>query len=311
MLLSLTLQAVLPVLLLWWLAFRRPAGRLRWLAGALFVLGVVAAVSLAVPWIFVPSRVRYFYVVAWLMAAWWSASRVRRVESEEPSGRWQSVRSMVVLVIGIAAWATAGLAVDGRRMPAGDVLDLACPLGTGTYLVVNGGSRLVVNAHFSPFGADETRGLRHGVDLIQVDGFGRRATELASPNPADYRIYGGPVFAPCGGRVVGAADGRPDRTPPHGDPDRAHVLGNHIILQCGQHEVVLAHLQPGSVRVTAGETVSVSDLLGFVGNSGDSREPHLHVSVQRQSDQQGPGANPVWLTIRGAFPVRNDRLVCE
>jgi hypothetical protein len=310
MLLFVTLQAVLPVLLLWWLAFRPPRGRLRWLAGTLFVLGVVAAVSVAVPWLFVPSRVRYFYMVAWMVAAWRSARRVRPIDGDEPERRWQTVRAGAMLVIGITAWATAGLAVDGRRMPAGDVLDLACPLGPGRYLVVNGGSRLIVNAHMAPFGAVETRGLRYGVDLVQVDGLGRRATTLASPNLPEYRIYSAPVFTPCDGRVVSATDGRPDRTPPHGDPDRAQALGNHVVLQCGEYEVVLAHLQPGSVRVTAGETVSVGDLLGFVGNSGDTREPHLHVSVQRRIDEQG-GAEPVWLTIRGVFPVRNDRLECQ
>jgi hypothetical protein len=311
MLRFLILQAVLPVLLLWWLAVRRPAGRLRWVGGALCVLGVVAAASLAVPWIFVPSRVRYFYLVVWVVGAWRSARRVRPVAGEVRRGGWQAVRSMAVPVIGIAAWIAAGLAVDGRRLPSGDVLDLACPLGPGTYLVVNGGSRRVVNAHLAPFGAAETRGLRHGVDLIQVDGIGRRATELASPNLADYRIYGAPVFAPCDGRVVSTADGRPDRTPRHGDPDRAQALGNHIVLACGPHEVVLAHLQPGSVRVTDGEAVSVSDLLGFVGNSGDTREPHLHVSVQRPIEGPQGGASPAWLTIAGTFPVRNDRLVCE
>jgi hypothetical protein len=312
MLALLTLQGALPALLLLWLAFRRPTGRLSWLAGALFVLGMVAAVSLAVPWLFLPSRVRYFYLLAWVVAVWRSGRRVHPVDADKPPGRGPSTRAMAGFAISVAAWITAGLAVDGRRMPLGDVLDLACPLGPGTYLVINGGSRLLVNAHLAPFGAEVARGLRYGVDLVQVDGLGRRASELASLNLSDYRIYGAPVFAPCGGHVVSMADSRPDRTPPHGDPDRAQPLGNHIVLQCGQHEVVLAHLQPGSVRVAPGEAVSVSDLLGFVGNSGDTREPHLHVSVQRRSQGQPPiGGEPAWLTINRVFPVRNDRVVCE
>src|SRR5205814_884061 len=40
-----------------------------------------------------------------------------------------------------------------------------------------------------------------------------------------------------------------------------------------------AHFQQGSIVVTVGQQVTAGKLLGRVGNSGSSTEPHLHLQV--------------------------------
>jgi murein DD-endopeptidase MepM/ murein hydrolase activator NlpD len=40
-----------------------------------------------------------------------------------------------------------------------------------------------------------------------------------------------------------------------------------------------AHMQPGSLRVKLGEKVRRGQVLGLVGNSGNSTAPHLHFHV--------------------------------
>ena len=40
-----------------------------------------------------------------------------------------------------------------------------------------------------------------------------------------------------------------------------------------------AHLQPGSLKVHEGEKVRRGQVLGLVGNSGNSTEPHLHFDL--------------------------------
>jgi murein DD-endopeptidase MepM/ murein hydrolase activator NlpD len=46
------------------------------------------------------------------------------------------------------------------------------------------------------------------------------------------------------------------------------------------------HLQPGKIRVKPGAAVKRGTVLGLVGNSGHSTEPHLHFQLQ-----DGPDGN--------------------
>jgi murein DD-endopeptidase MepM/ murein hydrolase activator NlpD len=307
---------VLPVAVLVWLWFRRPGGRADWLVGLVLVIGVIAAVSLAVPWLFLPALVRYAYLGTWLVAGVRSWGRVRPADPSKHAHAWSGLGRAAALIVTASAWTIAGLAVDGRRVGHGEVVDLASPLDPGVYLVVSGGSRAPVNAHLATLGADPRfvpwRGQSYGVDLVQIDGFGRRAGRMASPNLGDYRIYGQNVVAPCDGVVVISVNDRSDMAVGARDPDRSQLAGNHVVVRCGDFEVLLAHLQPGSIRVSVGESVVTGDLLGFVGNSGNTDEPHLHVSVQRPAEGLPSfGGEPVWITINGAFLVRNDRVRWE
>ncbi|MEZ7171746.1 M23 family metallopeptidase [Sporosarcina sp. OR05] len=60
----------------------------------------------------------------------------------------------------------------------------------------------------------------------------------------------------------------------------------------------MAHMKEGSVAVAKGDTVTTGQLLGKVGNSGNTSEPHLHI----HAELDGKG---VPLTFDGRFLVRN------
>jgi murein DD-endopeptidase MepM/ murein hydrolase activator NlpD len=61
-------------------------------------------------------------------------------------------------------------------------------------------------------------------------------------------------------------------------PDTA--AGNFVILDIGGgHFVMYAHLRPGTLRVKTGDTVKRGDVIGLLGNSGNSTGPHLHFQV--------------------------------
>lgn len=96
----------------------------------------------------------------------------------------------------------------------------------------------------------------------------------------------------------------------HNLEDSVNRLGNHVILSCGEAEIVLAHMRQGSVTVVPGDGVSTGERLGEVGNSGASTEPQLHIHAQRPP---GPGApplsgEPLALRIDGRFLQRGDCL---
>jgi murein DD-endopeptidase MepM/ murein hydrolase activator NlpD len=57
------------------------------------------------------------------------------------------------------------------------------------------------------------------------------------------------------------------------------------MLDHGNGEYSLyAHLQPGRVKVRVGQAVKAGDVLGQLGSSGNSTEPHLHFHVCDRPD---------------------------
>jgi murein DD-endopeptidase MepM/ murein hydrolase activator NlpD len=58
-------------------------------------------------------------------------------------------------------------------------------------------------------------------------------------------------------------------------------MGNCVIIDHGNSEYsLLAHMQQGSVTVKVGERVTAGQVIGRLGNSGNSFGPHLHYQLQ-------------------------------
>jgi len=97
----------------------------------------------------------------------------------------------------------------------------------------------------------------------------------------NYTIFGKDVLAVADGTVVAMRNDLPEQVPgalPNNLPlDEAD--GNFVVLDIGGAYVLFAHMQPGSVTVTAGARVKRGDVLGKVGNTGNSQAPHLHLHV--------------------------------
>ncbi|MEE4380305.1 MAG: M23 family metallopeptidase [Candidatus Competibacteraceae bacterium] len=122
---------------------------------------------------------------------------------------------------------------------------------------------------------------RFAIDWEQLDEQNR--IFVGDPrDPRSYHIYGKDLLAVADAKVVVAVDEFADQVPgamPTGI-DVNEADGNHIILDLGNGAYVLyAHLQPGSVAVNGGETVQRGQVIGRVGNSGNTLEPHLHLHV--------------------------------
>ena len=65
------------------------------------------------------------------------------------------------------------------------------------------------------------------------------------------------------------------------------VAGNTITLDLSGQFAYYFHLQPGSLRVKAGDRVRRGQLLASVGASGDAREPHLHFEAHHFAEAAG------------------------
>ena len=58
------------------------------------------------------------------------------------------------------------------------------------------------------------------------------------------------------------------------------LAGNHIVVDMGDGNFALyAHIKTGTVAVKIGDHVKTGDVLGHLGNTGNSSAPHLHFHV--------------------------------
>ena len=126
---------------------------------------------------------------------------------------------------------------------------------------------------------------RYAIDFIRVDEQFQSFAGDPTRNES-YFIFGAEVLAVAPGRVVATRSHLPEATPPNEPPpDLDTASGNYVVQDLGGgRSAVYAHLQTGGVRVSPGDHVRRGQVLGLVGNTGLSSEPHLHFHVV-----DGPG----------------------
>lgn len=124
---------------------------------------------------------------------------------------------------------------------------------------------------------------RFAIDWLQVGPDGNTFTGNPTDNNS-YRAQGQELLAVADGTVVSVKDGIPDNVPRAASravpitPET--IAGNVIVLDVGGGRFAFyGHVQRGSLRVKSGDKVRRGQVLGLVGNSGNSDEPHLHFHV--------------------------------
>jgi hypothetical protein len=184
-------------------------------------------------------------------------------------------------------------------------LVLGLPFKTGTWLAHNGpgqhrsahwGSVLMRNGR-------PTIPQRYAIDFMGLDQRGRlvagdlkTSTDLKRSTNADWVGFGAEVLAVADGVVREMRDGQPDHAPlfepgPPKDPSLSAVGGNYVVVELPRGQFIhYVHLQLDSVRVKPGQRVRRGEVVGHLGNSGNTNAPHLHFNVVdalRHDEAQG------------------------
>ncbi len=124
-------------------------------------------------------------------------------------------------------------------------------------------------------------GQRFAIDFNKLEADNRPGTG----DPLAYTsfpTFGQEVLAVADATVVAAVDVYPDLRV--GEAREAvtpqNAGGNHIILDLGEGRyAIYAHLEAGSVQVSAGDTVTRGQQIAAAGSSGTTGGPHLHFQV--------------------------------
>lgn len=176
---------------------------------------------------------------------------------------------------------TAGR-IDIERAP---LPVLAPPLRGPGWVAGNGccNSGIVHRGSFQGVNGGLYDAQRFAIDWMRVNAQG----ELVHGDPADvhnYTDYGANVYAVADGTVVDVLNTLPDQ-PPGKLPDPTTITlrtvdGNHVTLDIGHGLYVFyGHLKKGSIPVKRGDHVTTGEVIGELGNSGNTSAPHLHVHV--------------------------------
>jgi hypothetical protein len=188
--------------------------------------------------------------------------------------------------------------LDGAVVPVtGEAVTIGPPLRGGPWLTGNGPAdasghrRSLIPIYGTPAIAQ-----RFAIDFVKVadDDKTFKGDQLKNES---YYAEGVDALAVANGTVVEVKDSIPENVP--GVNSRAvpitleTVGGNHVIIDVGGgYYAFYAHLKPGSLKVKLGDKVTRGQVIGLVGNSGNSTEPHLHFHMADASSPLGSEGVP-------------------
>jgi hypothetical protein len=176
------------------------------------------------------------------------------------------------------------LSFVGDRLPVGAPAVVVAPPLRGKHWVIGGGCCTPYSYHRGatlPLNGTVHVAERFAIDFVQLNDKNMLYTGDMH-EVKDYAYFGDEIYAVAPGTVVAAEDGLPEQVPGK-LPDDATIQtapGNHVVVDIGQGRFAFyAHMQPGSLKVKVGDTVTTGQVLGLLGNTGNTDTPHLHFHV--------------------------------
>ena len=176
------------------------------------------------------------------------------------------------------------IVVTGGPLAVGPAAVVIAPPLRGPHWVAGGGCCAPPSYHRGatlPINVAMHVAERFAIDFVQLND-----KNMLIKGPIDqlssYAYFGDEIYSVADGTVVGAEDGLPEevpgKLPEH--PGFQMAGGNHVVVDIGEGRFAFyAHMQPGSVRLKAGDKVKTGQVLGLLGNSGNTDTPHLHFHV--------------------------------
>ncbi|CAN7171968.1 M23 family metallopeptidase [Phenylobacterium sp. LjRoot219] len=152
---------------------------------------------------------------------------------------------------------------------------------------------------------------RFAIDWVKLDDAGRIYTGDGA-KLASYGYYGAPIHAAADGVVVNLYNGADEQVPgPEAKGINAdNIGGNMLVVDIGGGAYAFyAHLQRDSLKVKLGDRVKTGQVLGLLGNTGNSTAPHLHFHVMDGPSPLNANGLPFVLTrfaSRGVLAPESD-----
>jgi peptidase M23-like protein len=294
---------IVPLFLIGMIAFKKQQSILMWVFTILSFGSVIAYLWATARWEIVSIYFRPIFSILYLIACVVGYKRIKKPKT---------LPKKIAMVFGIGLHVVLIIFFSGLNwfsfkgyITPENTIDLASPFHNGKQIVLHGGASPFTNGHF------HVKPQNYALDIVGLNNLGMRASSFQGGSDLnDYVIYGQVIYSPLNGTVIAVEDKYDDQTPPTTDIE--HLAGNYILIGSEGVEILLAHLKKGSIVVKIGDIVTTNTLLGQVGNTGNTSEPHLHIHVEK-----GGEANTVLngiavpFTINKQYFVRGDIIKVE
>jgi hypothetical protein len=274
-LLLLVNQILLPLMFVFWFYKTEPVSRSNFILQTLFTGSLVGFAWIVGPQAWTSIIIGLFILTFFMVALVKGIRQLPKSWEFKLGDGWKSIVFTVtqilitVVFLPICIWGLTGYYTNQQA------IDLEFPLEDGLYIVGHGGSSPLINYH------NVSKTQTFALDISKINLAGIRAWGAHPEELGRYAIFGENLYSPCDGQVLDVETGNPDMNPPQrGD---GHPAGNHVVLKCEGAEITMAHFKQSSIVVDSADGIKTGDLLGQVGNSGNTSEPHLHIHAVKDS----------------------------
>lgn len=157
---------------------------------------------------------------------------------------------------------------------------IAAPLRGGGWLAVNGCCDAITSHRGAVIAVNGKQNApeRFAIDWVQLDK-GRKMYVGTGKKLTDFAFYGVPIYSVADGTVVNTYDETDEQIPlePAKGLTPASIGGNMMVVDIGGGAYAFyAHFQRGSLKAKLGDKVTKGQVLGLLGNTGNTDAPHLH-----------------------------------
>ncbi len=198
---------------------------------------------------------------------------------------------------------------SGMHLLGRQDISLDCPQPENSFLFPLDGCWQVTGNFDNTLAHRHTASREYGMDFLKL-GLDGKCRSFKSESLEDYHGFGAMVRSAADGRVVSIRSDAPDTVKERlswisasGDDIRSMSeysesrFGNHVLID---HEngfwSYYCHLKQGSVQVKEGDRIQTGDSIAELGNSGDSRIPHLHFQINDGPNPHGSRSIPIYFS---------------
>ena len=210
---------------------------------------------------------RYFYIFLFLLTCGRPVKRIQQLPVNSKKHAWLWLPKGLVMIFLLFVFSEVVSTTYTKNV---NTINLEFPLKNGIFYTHQGGMNPITNYHSSFLD-------KYAYDFDRLNQWGRSwSNSLFRPEDLNnYNIFEDTVYSPCDGEIIEVIEHYPDHNT--GNLDDFNTPANKIVIEYNKCHVELLHISRNSVAVNEQDSVTTGQPLALVGNTGRSRNPHLHI----------------------------------